>query len=202
MAYTFTLKDKIFSFFGVAAKAYDTHKNINGKGINERFQESIGEDYDDEIQDRIDNFQSNIVDPTTCLPDFIKYLEYTVGNPVLITDSDAVRRKMIRFQNTITMIKGTELCYQVLFQMLGITSVVVTLIPTSSGFDSDFTFDDPGRKFDSGSICCDHYSIDLIGSAAQDDELNEAIIRIVLFNQPINTELEEITYNSNPVPLP
>jgi hypothetical protein len=202
MAYTYTLKDKIFSFFGKNAKVEDTNKDANGKGIGERYQESIGEDYDEEIQSKVDDFQSNIVDPKTCLPDFIKYLEYQFGMPILLIDSDAFRRKMIAFQNTITMIKGTELCHQVLFQIIGINSVVIATVTKVSGFDSPFTFDEPGKKFDGGTVCCQHYTVTLTGSPPQTDDLNAIILRIVLYNKPINTEIESITYNSNPVPLP
>jgi hypothetical protein len=218
MPYTYTLKDKIFSFFGVNAKRQDTYvkfvnessfdetfditflENQIPKGIGERYQESIGADYDEAIGPLIDNFHNNLANVKTCFPEYIDLLEHMVGYPIIIFGTEADRRKMIQFQNNITLIKGTLLSHEVLLGMLGITSVIITIIEDEGGFDSSFTFDDV-RRFDTNGIYCKHYTIDLIGSAVHDSVLNAAILRIALYLQPINSVIVSISYNSNPVPL-
>lgn len=197
----YTLKDKIFGFFGVNAKLHDTHKDVNKKGITERYNESLGEDYDDNVRLLVDNFQDNVANPVTCYEKFIQHLEYNVGQPLVLIDTPTRRRKMIQLSNTLAMIKGTLLSHQVLFGILGITAVTITLIEIETGFDSGFTFDDDNRVFDGSRIYCPHYTITLVGSPPQTDSLNEKILEIAFHLKPIDSEILAITYNGNPVPL-
>lgn len=193
MAYT--LKDKIFGFFGLDAKVRDTSKDVNGKGISERYNESLGEDYDDNVRDLVDNFHDNLYDPFLCKSQFIKFLEYNVGSPVIVVNTDAFRRKLIAFNNTITLIKGTQLSHEVLFGMLGVSNVDIDIVNKVSGFDSEVTLDDVHRTFDSGALCCQHYTITLAGASAIDDTLIESLIRIAFYLKPINGEIDFIEYN-------
>lgn len=220
MAYT--LKDKIFSFFGVNAKVKDTYKGSvlmtdggivltlddgselladTDKGINQRYNEVLGEDYDESVGPLVDNFHDNLFVPKTCQSKFIEFLEYNVGKPVIVVSTDSFRRKMLELNNSITMIKGTLLSHQVLFGMLGVTVVTITVLENTSGFDSDVTLDDAGREFDGSATCCRHYTIALTGGAVQDATLNASILRIARYLQPIDSEIDSITYNSNAVPL-
>lgn len=199
MAYT--LKDKIFSFFGVHAKINDSFKDGSGKGINERYNECLGEDYDENVRVLVDDFHDNLYVPKKCDSKFIEFLEYNVGRPIIVVETDSFRRKMLELNHQITLIKGTLLSHEVLFGMLGVTVVTITVLENTSGFDSAVTFDDEGRKFDGSATCCGHYTIALTGGAVQDATLNAAILRIARYLQPIDSEIDSITYNSNQVPL-
>lgn len=198
----YTLTDKIFGFFGVNAKVNDSFKDGSGKGINERYHQAFGEDYDENVRVLIDDFHDNLYVPKKCLSQFIEYLEYNVGRPVIVFETDSFRRKMLELHHNITLIRGTLLSHEVLFKMLGMASVVVALVERVSGFDSPTTLDDDDRTFDSSAlICCQHYTITLTGVAPQDATLDASILRIALYLKPINSEIEAISYNGNPVPL-
>jgi hypothetical protein len=197
----YTLKDKIFGFFGVNSKVKDTFKDVNGKGINERYQECLGEGYDDELQQFIDNFEDNVINVRTFLPRFLELFEYQVGNPIIVIDSVARRRKMIEMSNNIYLIKGTRLSHDVLYAMIGLTVDDIVNVERESGFDSSYTLDDPARVFDSGAFCCRHYTLELSGSIAITVEIYALIFKIALYLKPIDAELDGITYNGSPITL-
>lgn len=197
----YTLTDKIFGFFGVNAKVKDTFKDGSGKGINERYHQGFGEDYDENVRVLIDDFHDNLYVPKKCQSKFIEFLEYNLGRPIIVFETDSFRRKMLELHHNITLIKGTLLSHEVLFKMLGMTTVVITLVERISGFDSSITLDDDTRRFDGTLLCCQHYTIALTGGSLQNDTLDASILRIALYLKPIDAEIDSITYNGNPVPL-
>lgn len=198
MAYT--LKDKIFGFFGVSAKRRDTFKDVNGKGIWQRYNESLGDDYDNHVRDLIDNPVDNILVPQTTFDRFIIYLEYNVGMPLQLSNNMDFRRKMLWLNNVITLTKGTIASYRILFNLINISSVTVTNLSTESGFDSSLTFDDDERKFDGRGTCCFHYKVDLVGSAPITQLLIDNVWKILYYLKPVNAELITVTYNGDPIP--
>lgn len=198
----YTLTNKIFGFFGVSAKRYDTYKDVNGKGINERYQESLGTDYDTYVGPLIDDALDKLLVPQTALTKFLIYLEYAVGKPIqLDVDNEALRRKLLWLHNTITLTKGTQISYNILFNLIGINTCTITLIDGLSGFDTG-TFDDPDRTFDNVSYCCSHYEVDLLGSPSLDATLIKKIKTILYYLQPVNGEILSLTYNSTTISLP
>lgn len=199
MQYTYTLKDKIFSFFGMDDKRRDTYKDINGKGIGERYQETIGQSYDEELQTLVDLFLDNTIVPQTMLSKLIPHREADMGNPVVINDTVATRRKILRYIMPIYLIRSTALSYEVLLRLLGFDTVVIVEHGNDFGFDSPVHFDDPLRHFDTSSRMCGGYSIDLTGTLVIDTNTILAIQRIVKFLEPINSDLREIIYNGIPL---
>lgn len=195
----YTLKDKIFNFFGVNAKVNDSYKDVNKKGINERYQESLGSDYDDNVSNLIDNLHDNTLNPRTFLYKFINLIEYNFGNPFIVIDTPARRRKMIEFSNSFYRIKGTFLSHQVLYNMLGFNVDDIVNVERESGFDSvSFTLDDV-RRFDSSALCCRHYVIELSGGVVVSDELYDLVFAIAEYLRPIDAELDGINYNGSPI---
>lgn len=191
----FKLIDRLFNYFGPRAKSEDSYKDVNGKGINQRYQESIAQDYDDNISDLIDNGLDNLVVPKTLKSNLIPLTEYMLGGIVLISNSEAIRRKMIRFAHELYNVKGTFRGYEIPLKIIGFT--LVEIIPTypAGGFDSDTGFDDPVRTFDSNPNCgCSKYTLQLTGSFAITDAILDAVSNIITFNQPINVELIEVIY--------
>jgi hypothetical protein len=196
---SFLLKPRIFQYFGVNSKVKDTFKDVNGKGINERYQECLGEGYDDELQDLLDNFIDRTIVPAEILSRLIPYMEYNLGNPVVVSNDVSMRRKMIQFAHRIYNIKSTKLSYEILLRMLGFDTVVIQEFTITSGFDSDLTFDDPSRTFDQGNRACNYYSVLLTGAISISPQINEAIFRILDYLEPINADLREVLYNGSPL---
>lgn len=192
MAYQ--LKYKLFSFFGVNAKRRDTFKDGNGKGIWERYNESVGEGYDDELSDLIDNVLDNVVVPKKMKAQLIPLMEIMLGGIVNISDSVSVRRKLIQWAHAIYNIKGTVLCHEVLFRLLGFNSFLIEELYSAGTFDTG-TFDDPNRRFDSNPGCgCGKYRITLDGDFTVTPQIQEYVNRVIEFNRPINAEIIEVVY--------
>lgn len=197
---TYTLKERVFGFFGVAAKVNDTYPDVNGKGIWERYNEAMGEGYDDELSDLIDLFQENTLIPRSMLSKLIPTYEKMVGDPVRVLDTIQMRRRVLKFIHSIYNIKGTALSYEVMLKMLGFDTVVVNEYTIVGGFDSDVTLDDPDRRFDeSANKVCSYYSIELTGVIAMDPPVFDAIFRIIDFLEPINAHLRKVIYNGDDI---
>ena len=181
---SFTLKDKLFSYFGVYSKREDTSKDVDGKGIGERYQEAIGEDYDEEVGPLIDEITTKVGDPKTCLESLIVYHELQVGMPLQLYDVEAFRRKMIMLTHHLTLIKGTLLSYQVYYNLIGVTGVTINLLEE----------EDP---------CCGQlYEIVLTGAGPFTGGLEDLIKKIAYYLKPLTATIDSITYNGNEVTMP
>jgi predicted transcriptional regulator with HTH domain len=197
----FKLKTRLFEYFGVHAKREDSYKDSNGKGINERYQESVGEDYDDNLSDLMDNLFDRTLQPKTMLSKLIPHMEDMLGNPVIVLNDVPMRRKILQFVHHIYNIRSTHKSYEVLFRMLGFDTVTVQEFVITVGFDSDVTFDDPVRTFDGTEKFCSEYSVHLTGTIGLDAVKVLAINRIIKFLEPINAHLREVTYNGDPISI-
>lgn len=193
----FLLKNIIFKLFGSIEKINDTYKDQENKGIFERYNESLAEDYDAEIGDKLNNLVGLTIDPRTAESKFIVYLEQLMGvNAGLFPEEDR-RRKFLQLVNNIYQIKGTIRSYQTMLKWLGFTNVYIIEHDKSGGFDSSETFDSSRRTFDSSdSGCgCAEYSIQLEGDVLSTDTLISQIFNIIEFNEPITAKLRSLTFN-------
>lgn len=191
--------DKLFSYFGSYDKRTDRYKDVNGNGIWERYNKTIGKSIDNEIQTLIDNFLKNIYDPETCYPRYVVYLESMLGynqrrNTLYIDNLLSTRRNMLKKILRLYQIKGTKRCYTLLFAMLGMT-VVFTEYFNDYGFDSAVTLDDPIRTWDMKCDTCSGYELVVTGPNAMSGVIFNGIWSIIMFNQPVNATLMSVTYN-------
>lgn len=196
-----SLFNTLFSrFFHRSDKQSDPNKDINGKGTLERYNQIIAKDIDENITPFIENIFDNLVVPFLMLDKYIPDREQSLGNDYLFLSFDPMMRKrIIKHWHRYVAIRGTIPGYQVLFAMLGITAVITEVWDTG-GFDSATEFDSDIRPtFDNGRCQpCSPYTIDLTGPTIT-PELYQAIWSIIQFNEPINADLESITYNSVPL---
>ena len=195
------LKERIFkTFFTLFDKVQDANKNAEDKGTLERYCELIGEDLDDNLIPFIDNAHDNLIVPLTMLQRYIADREISLGNNVLFLGTDdPMRRRIIKHWHKYVQAKGTLTNYNAMFAMLGVTAVINENL-SGGGFDSPTTFDSDTRPtFDSGRCRpCTEYDIVLTGPPLT-VEIYNAILSIVLFNEPINARLTNITYNGQSI---
>lgn len=197
MAYK--LKDRIFGYFGNYDKQTDTYKDVNKKGINQRYHESLGEDFDVYVLPFLDKLLDNTINPRTTQDKFVAYLEAMIGNIVIVKNTAQHRKKIIELSNRIYEIKGTLKSYRVMLMMLGFTGVVIEEIYKTYGFDSAVTLDDPERFFDMGCLPCSEYNLRLSGGVVINDELRKTIYRIDEFLAPINAIRKDIFINGTSI---
>lgn len=191
----YTLTDKIFGFFGVDAKVQDTYKDGSNKGIWERYNESLGQDYDENLMPLVDNFVDNLINPDLLLTKFLPLMEQNIGNPVFVSSSETIRRKLIKFNNALMDIKSTALSYQVFLGLLGFKNVVITIVDTDSGFDSPETHDASMRRFDRSKLTCRHYTVEMDSGSVPSDATKAIVDNIIEYLNPIDGEIDEVIYH-------
>lgn len=189
----FSIKAKIFSYFGVFDKVNDINKDANDKGTHERFTEIYAGYLDTEILPLIDNLAANNLDNATVLVKYLPYREYEKGVDFTLYPTEVWRRRVLKNIQRWHEIKGTKRGYKAMFNVLGLT-MTLTEIFGIYGFDSPTTFDDPVRRFDGRCAPCSSYSIALTGYAPMSPALDAAIEAVILFNEPINAILYSWNY--------
>lgn len=190
----FNLKDIIFDFFGLRDRVEDINKDVNNKGLHQRFIELLAGDFDDNELQLINLLVENTSNPFICFERFIPDREGTFGIPVMAPDL-YTRRKIIALIKEVNRRKGTKWGYILLFRMLGFYDAVINEIFPVYGFDSPTTFDDPERVFDLRCHGCSKYSIDLFGGMVITEAVIQSVNAVILYNEPINADLIEINYN-------
>jgi len=192
----FNLKNIIFSLFTPLDYRMDVNKDANGKGLHQRYEEMLASDMDVELIPYLENFLDNISVPDTVLDRFIPYLEDLYGIPALSSDIE-IRRKLIKNIFNILKVKGTKLSYEIVFKILGYSTVEIVEYYPRLTFDSIITFDDPIRTFDSGDCYpCSPYDLYLTGpySTITSEQL-QIILAAVYWVEPINAKLKKVYYN-------
>lgn len=192
----FSLKEKIFDLFGVEARRNDSYKDENGKGLWQRYNEALAEDFDEQLYSYIDKLLDYTLIPETVRPNMLAYLEDMFGEPVVIDDTIESRQRLLRFVVRLYQLKGTARSYEILVKLMGLDSVTITEIEGGGGFDSAVNFDDPERRFDSEAFSTGKYSLHITGTLELDQELKDKIKSVVRFCEPINASLAEIFYNA------
>ena len=197
----FILKDIIFDFFGLEAKNKDSYKDVNGKGVWERYNESVAEDYDEQVQPLISNLLDNILVPKNMYVRFLDIQNESLGNLPVPSTEVSVRRKIIRYFNVLGNIKGTLKSYKMLYSFIGITLDSYSDVGSDKGWDSNTTLDDDERTFDNNVLSCGYYLLDLSGSEPISSELENSINIINNYLKPINSKAVEIKYNGTPITI-
>lgn len=193
----FNLKPSIIEYFPPMYIIDDINKNSEEKGTNQRFQEMLADDWDTELLPFIYNLVDTVYAENT--PDkFVPYIEYYWGiiDPI-IEDMD-IRRKILKYIPKIYQTKGTLTSYEIVFKILGFTSVFIEELQQETGFDSPLLFDDEQRRFDRNECqTCSKYNLHLGGNLQISETFYNSIIKAIAFVEPINAKLNSIIYNDN-----
>lgn len=189
------LKNQIFNYYGDFYAAYDSYKNDDGKGIIQRFNETLANDLDDNFLPFLTDFLNFIRVYSEIREDILPIVESSLGNIIKISDDILIRRKIIRFFSTIYKTKGTLASLKIIFYWLGFTNIEDRITERFGGLDSVLTFDDATRKFDSSLIQLDFYSLIFYGNVILTNKMLEYIINVCEWNSPINSKLNKIIFN-------
>lgn len=198
MAYSF--KNIIWSLFGDWENKYDSYK-VNGKGIGQRFNEMLAEDFDTYTLPLIDNLSQNTMHPDLMFDAYVGYWETVFGIPVIIDDL-TVRRRILKYGAHINTIKGTALSFELAFNLIGITCTVTEFF-NFGGFDNGLGFDNDVRTFDSGEdeqFVLPFY-LNLSGAAIDNVELARIVGIITKWLSPLNSNVSGYSYDSGAGPV-
>lgn len=196
----FSLKNIIFDLYGSRDRKNDINKDVNYKGLHQRFNELLAGDLDDNEINLINKIVENTVNPATALVRFLPNLEYQFGIPAFNSNDD-MRRKFLCYIIRLNPYKGTKLGYIYMLRLLGFSGANFIEHSNNFGFDSPITFDDPVRFFDMGCRGCSDYEIDVLGTLTLTPALTESIKAIIKYNEPINADLISLKYNGVTIPI-
>ena len=186
------LKQNIFSYFGRYEAEADTYKDAQNKGVLERFNESVGEDYDENQLVLILSLFDKTRDPLLCDLRYIQLLEDTNGIGQIAGQTETERRRVLRFYRSVVAKKGTRAAYDLLFYYLGFTVVSLVEDFTGQTFYSPLTVDE-GNTFDSGNCGCTFYDIELTTAYPINVDLEAFVRKIITFLEPVTVELRDLT---------
>jgi phage tail-like protein len=193
------LKGNVFDkYFGGFFKSIDPNK-VEGKGTYERFIDVAAEDMD-ELRELSVQMLPNIYEPNQAKERFLSFLESMLGfktDNLYFSKSQVRRRAILSVIHRLYAIRSTKKGYEITLKMLGFTSVEIIEHEAGYSFDSEVTFDDEVRHFDSSCPPCSEYSINLEGSFTWNNFLAQAVSSIMKFHQPIDTKIRQIAYNGN-----
>jgi hypothetical protein len=195
---SFALKNIIWPLFGKWEDRHDTYK-VNGKGLNQRYNEILAEDFDDEILPYVDNMVSNLKDPDTMLERMIPFWEDLFNTPLFDEDIE-LRRKVLRYSIQFNKVAGTELGYKFLFGQVGIDCDVVEL-NSFNKYDKLFKYD-VGKKYDATPELQFQtpYRLVLSGPEYLDEQIENIIRVVVKANEPADAKYIDYVYTTLDMP--
>ena len=194
----FSLKNIIFkNFFGKYEKEIDTFKDPNNKGFKERFNELVGEEFDENTLTKIVDIFNDTIIPASVESKFLPYLENDRGIEDISSSDETKRRRIIRFYKAIIQAKGTVKSYRLLLYYNGFTLNSITeTFKNGSLDDDDRVFDDELSTFDS-KCQCTIYDINLSGQNPVTEEIFNKIKSIASFLEPVTAKLGDVIYNGD-----
>ncbi len=183
-------KTFLFGRFPSYFKREDTYKDVNDKGLLERFLENFGDELDDEVTSDIENYL-DIVDPLIAPEKFINLIAYTLGNPPDVFNNVTQYRSILSNIMAIYKVKGTLASYEVFFTMLGYDLLVITELPeVNTYYDTGELYDDT-EFYDLYCLGCSDYTIAF--GTTTNAPINQTTLDIlqtgIPFIEPINANL-------------
>lgn len=198
------IKDIIFGLFGTWEKQIDTFKDGNGKGTLERYNEVMADEYDINLEPNITNMLDNVMITSTCDIAYMPLLEEGIGNQLILSTDEQIKRDVQRHIVRYYEIKGSIRAYRIMLGLIGF-NVTITEEYIESGFDSPFTFDADERTFDSGCASCSCYKLDLTRKNGDTSDMTPVeyagVLSIIAFNQPINAKMCGLTLDGEEIEI-
>lgn len=207
-------KDYIFDLFPFLFRRDDTYI-VDGKGLFQRYIETLSDEWDQELSDKLEEVW-DITDVLTTEEKYIAHLAWFLNNPPDMLYSDARYRKLLRYVIDINKCKGTVRSYEMIFFLLGL-NVTLTFIPlTTMVYDNaELNYDEEELRYDSECPSCSEYDLAILDPDGNQPDLAEAVSHpenatapilallgaIIKYVEPINLRLRELTYEGDPVPL-
>jgi len=184
----------------------DTYKDINGKGLWQRYVEIFGKELDENFRPFVESL-TELVTPRTIPASLVTYLSDNLGSPPdIFSDTDAdfsnpKYRSLLSYITKIYQIKGTVRSYELLFEFLGYGVRIIEQFDESIAYDNGDLYDVPLNKYDNECPGCISYILvyypiteNVLNSTPiviGELELNK-IRRVIDFIEPIDTKLKQL----------
>jgi hypothetical protein len=163
--------------------------------------ECIGNETDESFLTFFDDFFASLLIAGTIEEIRLPFLEETFGALPKLGEELSLRRLVAKYGVFLHQAKGTFQNLLTMFRWLGVTNVEIQDTLRNYGFDSDTTFDDSNRTFDSYLQGKDVYILTLYGNITLTATLLSYIIGLIKWNEPINARLQKIIYFNIPATI-
>lgn len=154
-------KNWIFNQLPKYHQINDSYKDINQDGLLKRFLQVPGLELDENIIPFIDNFLS-LIDFVNCDEKYLPLIGSILGYPPSLDGTSETYRKLLAYVVAIYKIKGTLQSFQILFNLLGLSVIIVEDTP-GNGIHYDQTnvkYDNtPMQQYDTSCDNCSGYSL-------------------------------------------
>lgn len=134
-------RDWLFGQLPSYFKDEDTYVDSNGKGLLERYLRNFGQELDEDFYPYVLNFL-DLFDAAKCTPELLPHLGFILGIPNVINNNNDTYRRILKYAIDLYKVKGTELSYKMLFNLIGMSVTLVDDINSDiPSYDSGFTYD-------------------------------------------------------------
>lgn len=189
-----SFKTYIFNLLPQYFKRYDSYKDNNSQGLVERFLETLGKEWDENLLVKLENV-IELYNIRLQNDDFITLYAKMFGSPPDITN-DGCYCRLLSYIVSIYKIRGTWESFQLYFDFVGYNVSIVEYNKPSINY-GNFNYDD-GSHYDVNCDSCTE--IDIIFVPKSHDSSNpektnitksefESLLKVVEFNLPINVSV-------------
>lgn len=177
----------------------DSYKDINGKGLLERYLEVFTGYIDKELYEPINNYLE-IVDASICDEKYLNHLSDVLGNPPDIFRDEQQYRNLLSYIVSVYKIKGTKDAYELFFSIIGFRIEIEEDQPDPETYIYDTTLLYDNLETYDRNQCenCSSYSIKFYPQVGDGTVLNISDVVLLQaaidFNEPINANLTAFSY--------
>ena len=210
-----SFKSILYNQFPRRFRDEDTYVDSEGKGLFRRFIETMGDEWDQELKDKLEGYLDifSVLDTDA---QYLVHLAWFLGNPPDMLYNDTRYRKLLRYLMDINKCKGTARSYDMIFHMLGLTVTLTVHSPTAMKYDIDTLKYDETLRYDDECPTCTDYDIAIHDPDGNQPEIGQALEEpgpgsaallallsaIIKYVEPINMRLLTLTYDGDPITDP
>lgn len=128
----------------------DSYKDLDGRGLLERYVSIFDEELQEELVVKLENFSRELT-PATAADQFLSEIAYSVGSPPDVMGGINKYREVLTSIIGIYKVKGTTRSYKLFFRLFGMDCRIVEHFPLDNKYDV------PGNRYDDKTINAQPY---------------------------------------------
>jgi hypothetical protein len=174
-------------------KTEDSYKDLNDKGLLERYVQTIGQEIDTNILPYLENLQDNILNPKSIFAKLLPFREQELGVNLVYDDTVERRKQILSYWLRLVQIKGTKRGYEVCIRLMNFSGLIIDTVDVITYFDNPLP--------SAGCNACYEYDVIVKGNKQVIDlTIVDAFFNLIEWNEPINCKLRFFIYNDTYVP--
>ena len=179
----------------------DTYKDGEGHGLFQRYLETVGIELDSELVNKIPGLL-DLTNAELVASKQLIHLAEVLGNPPDTFGDETKYRKLLKYITNINKEKGNLKGYQLIFGVLGVDVEIEEVYGLDNHYDTELQYD-TDLHYDGNCPPCSNYTLAItdpdgncpeIADAPTNPIINNLLMAIIKYVEPINAVLVDITY--------